>query len=118
MKKDLQHFLNSAKFSYQGIKFACKETAFRQELIALIILVPVAYLVAPSLIWLAILWFSMFLVLAFELINTAVEAAIDRIGSEKHPLSGAAKDLGSACVAIALLNSAIMWILCIIALVK
>jgi diacylglycerol kinase (ATP) len=94
-----------------GLRHALQaEAALRQELFACIVLIPLAlFLPVPALERL-LLVLSMLLVVLTEFLNSAIEAAIDRISLERHPLSGQAKDLGSAAVAVALLMSALCWI--------
>lgn len=108
----LTRLINAARFSWQGLRAACKhEEAFRQELLASLILVPLALWLGDGGIEKALLLGAWLLVPIVELLNSAVEAAIDRIGDERHELAGRAKDLGSAAVLIALLNAAVIWAL-------
>lgn len=86
------------------------EAAVRQELIALVVLIPVSVLLPVSAVEHLILVLSMLLVLLVELLNTAVEATVDRISLDRHPLSGHAKDLGSAAVFISLCMSVLSWV--------
>lgn len=107
----LRRLVNALGYSYAGLRHAMQhETAIRQELIALVILVPISTQLPVSNLEHLILVFSMLLVLLVEFVNSAIEAAIDRISLERHPLSGQAKDMGSAAVAIALLMSALCWL--------
>ena len=95
-----------------GLRWAIRnEEAVRLEVIGLCFLVPLAIWLGETGIERALLVGSLFLVLMVELLNTAVEAAIDRIGPERHTLSGLAKDLGSAAVFVSLLNAAAVWLL-------
>ena len=95
---------HAAKNSWHGLVFAFKEeSAFRQELTLFILLLPV------SLFEKAVLICSLVLVMAIELLNSSVEAAIDRISFEHHDLSKRAKDFGSAAVMLALLICFILW---------
>ena len=99
---------HAAKNSWHGLVFAFKEeSAFRQELTLFILLTPVAALLPVSLFEKAVLICS--LVMAIELLNSSVEAAIDRISFEHHDLSKRAKDFGSAAVMLALLICFILW---------
>ena len=103
-------FIEAAKYSSQGIKAAYKhEEAFRQETWLGLILTPLAFVFANSGVELALLLGSLILVLIVELLNSAVEAVVDRIGSEIHELSGRAKDIGSAAVSFSLVNVVIVW---------
>lgn len=104
-------FIKAAEYSWYGIKATYKyEEAFRQEAWLAIILTPVAFFIATSGIELALLLGSLLLVLIVELLNSAIEAVVDRIGSEKHELSGRAKDIGSAAVFFALMNVVVIWV--------
>ena len=95
----------------QGIKSAFQnEAAFRQELILAAILIPIACFVDVSQLERILLIAPIFLVIIIEIINSAIEAVVDRIGSEKHELSGRAKDMGSAAVFIALILATYIWI--------
>ena len=85
------------------------EAAFREEVVALAVLTPLALWLPVPRTERLLLVASMLLVLAVELLNSAIEATVDRISLERHPLSGQAKDLGSAAVAVALLISALCW---------
>jgi len=101
---------HAAKNSWRGLVFAFKEeSAFRQELSLFIVLTPIALVLPVSLFEKAVLVCSLVLVMAIELLNSSVEAAIDRISFEHHDLSKRAKDFGSAAVMLALLISFILW---------
>lgn len=98
-------------YSLQGLKSAFKhEAAFRQELLLAAIFIPLACYLDVSQIERLLLIAPIFLVIICEIINSAIEAVVDRIGSEHHELSGRAKDMGSAAVLIALMLSAYIWI--------
>ena len=102
---------HAAKNSWRGLVFAFKEeSAFRQELSLFIVLSPIALVLPISLFEKAVLISSLVLVMAVELLNSSVEAAIDRISFEHHDLSKRAKDFGSAAVMLALLISFILWV--------
>ena len=106
-KTGLRRIWNAMFYSLQGISAAWRhEAAFRQEAVLCIIMIPLAFLVGDSAVERALLAGSCLLVLVVELLNSAVEAAIDRIGEDRHTLSGRAKDMGSAAVFICL------WIVC------
>ena len=99
----------------QGLRAAwIGEMAFRQEVILLLFLVPLAIYLAPTRIALVLMLSACGLVLVAELINSAIEATIDRISTEQHPLSKKAKDLGSAAVFVALLIAAMTWLVLLI----
>ena len=102
---------HAAKNSWRGLVFAFKEeSAFRQELSLFIVLSPIALVLPISLFEKAVLICSLVLVMAIELLNSSVEAAIDRISFEHHDLSKRAKDFGSAAVMLALLICFILWV--------
>lgn len=102
--------LRALKVSWKGLGWAFRhEEAFRLEALAACLLVPAALWLGHSGVERAVLVMSVGLVLVAELLNSAVEAAIDRIGRDWHELSGAAKDLGSAAVHIALLQVPLVW---------
>ena len=106
----LTHLINSTKYSLQGLKSAFKnETAFRHECFLACILIPLAFWLGDTKIEIALMISSVLLVMAVELLNSAVEAVVDRIGTERHELSGRAKDQGSAAVFIALCIVVVVW---------
>jgi diacylglycerol kinase (ATP) len=86
-----------------------EESAFRQELTLFVLLTPVAFLLPVSLVEKSLLVSSLVMVLVIELLNSSVEAAIDRISFEHHDLSKRAKDFGSAAVMLALLVATLIW---------
>ena len=101
---------HAAKNSWHGLVYAFQEeSAFRQELTLLIVLTPIALLLSVSYLEKALLIGSLLMVLAIELLNSSVEAAIDRISFEHHDLSKRAKDFGSAAVMLALIIAIMMW---------
>ena len=106
-----QRILNATRCSILGFKAAFKhEAAFRQELLLVAILIPIAAFISESLMGFVSLIVVLLLVLIVELLNSAVEAVVDRIGLERHELSGRAKDLGSAAVSLALLIAGLVWL--------
>lgn len=97
-------------YSLEGLRAAWRsEAAFRQEAIGAMVLVPLAFLIPVPLPLRAALAASVLLVLVVELLNSAIEAAIDRISTERHALSKRAKDTGSAAVLVAIAIAAITW---------
>jgi diacylglycerol kinase (ATP) len=88
-----------------------EEAAFRQELALAAVVIPLGFWLGKNGIERALLIAPMFLVLIVELINSAIEATVDRIGLERHTLSGLAKDIGSAAVLMSLLLLAVVWLL-------
>ena len=106
----LTHLINSTKYSLQGVKSAFKnETAFRHECFLACILIPLAFFLGETKMEIILMISSVLLVMALELLNSAVEAVVDRIGTERHELSGRAKDQGSASVFIVLCIVGIVW---------
>lgn len=104
--------LHAAGYSWLGFKAAFKhEAAFRQELFLCIVLAPVALWVAHTGMARALLIGSLLVVLMVELLNSAIEAVVDRVSEEHHELAGRAKDIGSAAVFVALLNVVVTWVL-------
>ena len=88
-----------------------EEAAFRQELALAVVVIPVGLWLGRNGIERVLLIAPMFLVLIVELLNSAIEATVDRIGLERHKLSGLAKDIGSAAVLVSLLLLGVVWIL-------
>ena len=102
--------LRAAKYSVQGFTSAWRhESAFRQEVVLVVLLTPAGLWLGRSPSERSVLIAVLLLVLVVELLNSAVEAAIDRHGSELHELSGRAKDLGSAAVFVALVIVLVVW---------
>ena len=111
-KTGIARIVNAAGYSWAGLTAAFRhEDAFRQEIFLLIVLVPLAVYLGDTGIERALLIGSLLLVLIVELLNSSVEAAVDRVSLERHPLIKRAKDMGSAAVMIALVNVAIVWAL-------
>jgi diacylglycerol kinase (ATP) len=109
---------HAAKNSWCGIVYAFQEeSAFRQELFLLVVLTPIALFLPISPLEKCALIASLIMVLVVELLNSSVEAAIDRISFDHHDLSKRAKDFGSAAVMLALLISALLWVTICIPLV-
>ena len=99
-------------YSMQGLKAAwINESAFRQELCIALLLLPVSFWIAESWVEVAVLMAVCFLVLIVELLNSAIEAVVDRVGPEHHDLAGQAKDMGSAAVMLSLVMAAGTWVL-------
>ncbi|OTQ60283.1 diacylglycerol kinase [Gilliamella sp. A7] len=107
----LQRIINATKYSLKGFKSAIKyETAFRQELILLVIAYITVMLISFTIYERILLLGSIGVVMIVELLNSAIECVVDRIGTERHELSGRAKDYGSAAVFLSLLLTVILWI--------
>jgi diacylglycerol kinase (ATP) len=101
---------NATGYSIAGFKAAWRnEAAFRQELVIVLILLPTAFWLGENFTQRALLIFSLLAVLMVELLNSAIESVVDRIGSEPNELSGRAKDLGSAAVMISLIAAGVVW---------
>ncbi|MGV0034267.1 MAG: diacylglycerol kinase [Candidatus Azotimanducaceae bacterium WSBS_2022_MAG_OTU7] len=106
----MAHLLNATRFSLAGLRSAFRhESAFRQELLAFAILLPTGAYLASSLGQVIALLCACCFVLSIELLNSGIEAAIDRIGTEYHELAKLAKDYGSAAVMISLIMVGIVW---------
>ncbi len=104
--------LRAFRASMQGFAGAFREeSAFRQELALSALVIPLGLWLGQNGIERVLLIAPMFLVLIVELINSAIEATVDRIGLERHALSGLAKDIGSAAVLLSLLLLAVVWLL-------
>lgn len=111
-KTGLARIVSAAGYSWAGITTAFRhEDAFRQEVFLLLMLVPLAIYLGDNGIECALMIAALLLVLIVELLNSALEAAVDRISLERHPLIKRAKDMGSAAVMIALINVVIVWAL-------
>ena len=100
----------AAFYSYKGLTYAFRhEAAFRQEAIVAAFLIPLAFWLDVSNIERILLVAAVLLVLIVELLNTGIEAVVDRIGLERHTLAGVAKDSGSAAVFVALALCVFVW---------
>jgi diacylglycerol kinase (ATP) len=105
----LNRILHAGGYSIQGLKAGWGETAFRQEAIAAVFLVPAAFWLGRNWVETALLAGTVLIVMVVELLNTGIETAIDRIGPEWHALSKRAKDMGSAAVLLSLLLWGGVW---------
>jgi diacylglycerol kinase (ATP) len=111
-KSGVRRILDATRYSLAGLAAALRhEDAFRQELIAVAVLAPVGWLLGAGGIQRALLIGSLILVLIVELVNSAIEAVVDRVSLERHDLAKRAKDLGSAAVMLSIANAAIVWML-------
>ena len=108
-RKGLTRVWHALGYSVAGLRAGWHETAFRQEAIASVVLIPAAFWLSRSWVEAALLAGSVVLVMIVELLNTGIETAIDRIGPEWHDLSKRAKDMGSAAVLLSLLLCAGTW---------
>ncbi|MDG5973938.1 diacylglycerol kinase [Hydrogenophaga taeniospiralis CCUG 15921] len=105
----LARMLHAFGYSMAGLRAGWGETAFRQEALAALVLVPLSFWLGRSWVEVALLAGTVLAVMVVELLNTGIEAAIDRIGPEWHDLSKRAKDMGSAAVLLSLLLCAGVW---------
>lgn len=107
----IKRIANALRHSWEGLAAAYKaEQAFRQEVGLACVLIPVSLFVKTSAPGHAVLVASVFVLLIAELLNTAVEATVDRISENEHPLSKLAKDVASAAILLALVNLACVWL--------
>lgn len=113
-RRGLSRVWHAAGYSVAGLRAGWNETAFRQEALASLVLVPAAFWLGRNWMETALLAGTVLLVLIVELLNTGIEAAIDRIGPEWHELSKRAKDTGSAAVLLCLLLCAGTWTLALV----
>ncbi|MCG9696989.1 diacylglycerol kinase [Shewanella sp. Isolate11] len=110
----IKRVFRATGFSMQGLKQAWQsEAAFRQELVLALIMLPIAVLLDVSNVERILLIMTVLIVLIVELLNSAIEAVVDRIGDEIHPLSGQAKDIASAAVFISLTLCGLTWLMII-----
>ncbi|PPD35644.1 MAG: diacylglycerol kinase [Methylomonas sp.] len=110
--KGFKRLVNACFFSIAGFKATWEhEEAFRQEVMLFLVSTPLAIWLGETAIEKLLLIGSVILVLLVELLNSAVEAVVDRVGFEHHELSGRAKDIGSAAVMLSLIWAAITWAL-------
>ena len=108
----IRHLMNATRYSFQGLRYAwINEEAFRQEVFVLVVALPVGWILGKNAVERALLIGSCLLVVVVELLNSAIEAAVDRIGTEHQEISGHAKDMGSAAVFCALVLAAVVWLL-------
>jgi diacylglycerol kinase (ATP) len=114
-KTGLRRLLNAFGYSLEGFRAAYKhEDAFRQEVWLAVVLIPLALWLPASHIGKALMIGSVLLVIMVELLNSAIEATVDRISLEHHNLAKRAKDIGSAAVLVSLLNVLITWALVLV----
>ena len=110
LRRGLTRVWHAALISLNGFRAGWREAAFREEVICAVVMLPAAFWVGRSWVEVALLISTVMLVLIVELLNSAIENAIDRIGPEWHPLSKTAKDLGSAAVLLSILLCGGAWI--------
>ncbi|QKT04969.1 diacylglycerol kinase [Ectothiorhodospiraceae bacterium 2226] len=109
---ELRRLANATRYSWQGLRAAFRhERAFRLEVVAAAVLLPLAVWLGEGPLERALLVAVVLLVMVAELLNSAVEATVNRIGTEHHPLAGRAKDLGSAAVFVSVVLAGAVWLL-------
>ena len=114
-KTGIKRLANAFTYSVAGTLAAFKhEDAFRQEVILSIILIPLAIYLGQTAIEQALMITSILLIIIVELLNSSVEATVDRISVKRHKLSKRAKDIGSAAVFFSLINAAVIWFLILV----
>jgi diacylglycerol kinase (ATP) len=107
-----RRIVNATFYSFAGLRSAWRdEAAFRQETALCLLLVPAGLWLGETAVQRALLVGTCFIVLIVELLNSGIEAVVDRVGAEHHTLSGQAKDLGSAAVFMSLLLTLVVWLL-------
>ncbi|MEI7456204.1 MAG: diacylglycerol kinase [Nitrosomonadales bacterium] len=115
-KTGLRRLLNAFGYSLAGFRAAFKhEDAFRQEALLAAILIPLAFWLSVSMTGRALMIGSVLLVIIVELLNSAIEATVDRISLDSHDLAKRAKDIGSAAVLVSLINATVIWTLVLLA---
>ena len=106
------HIINAFKYTFAGLASAWKnELAFRGEVVVVTIMLPLGIWLGRSAVERALLIASILLILLTELLNSALEAVVDRIGPERHELSKRAKDMGSAAAFISMVTAALVWMI-------
>ena len=110
-RRGLKRVWHAFGYSLAGLRAGWRETAFRQETIASVFLLPAAFWLGQTWVEAVLLASSVVMVMIIELLNTGIETAIDRIGPEWHDLSKRAKDMGSAAVLLSLILCAATWTL-------
>jgi diacylglycerol kinase (ATP) len=111
-KTGMRRVINAARYSLEGLAAAARhEDAFRQELILTAVMVPLGLWLGAGGVERALLVGSVLMVLVVELLNSAVEATVDRVSLEDHQLAKRAKDIGSAAVMMSLVTVGVVWLL-------
>jgi diacylglycerol kinase (ATP) len=114
-KTGVQRVINATRYSLEGLAAAARhEDAFRQELLLALVLIPLGLWLGNDGVERALLVGSMLMVLVVELLNSAVEATVDRVSLEDHRLAKRAKDLGSAAVMLSLVTLGAVWLLVLV----
>ncbi|CAO98148.1 diacylglycerol kinase [Erwinia tasmaniensis] len=111
----LTRIIKAAGYSWKGLRAAWRhEAAFRQETVAVTIAIFIAALLDVDAVTRVLLIGTVVMVIIVEILNSAIEAVVDRIGSEIHPLAGRAKDMGSAAVLLSILLAVFVWIMLLV----
>ncbi len=106
----VRRIVNATRYSLSGLAAAWRhEEAFRLEILASIVMVPASFWIGKNAVEISLLTGTCFIVLITELLNSAIEAIVDRISTEHHELSGRAKDIGSAAVLVSLVMTVLIW---------
>ena len=114
-KTGLRRLINAFGYSLSGLAAAARyEDAFRQELMLAVVMVPLGLWLGNSGVERALLIGSVLLILIVELLNSAVEATVDRVSLDDHSLAKRAKDIGSAAVMLSLVNAGVIWLLILV----
>ena len=117
-KTGLRRLINATGYSWKGFKAAfANEAAFREETLAATVLIPLAIILPVTWLETVLLIVAVLGLLLSEILNSALEAVVDRIGTEIHPLSGRAKDMGSAAVLLALIICVLIWLVILLLLI-
>jgi len=113
-KVGIPRIVDATRYSLQGLKYVWQhEAAFREEAILFVFFFSAAFFVGETAAEVALLIGTCFIVIMAEIMNSSIEAIVDRISTERHPLSGAAKDMGSAAVMIAMFMHLFIWLIII-----
>jgi diacylglycerol kinase (ATP) len=108
----IDHIVNAFRYTFAGFKSAWQnELAFRGEVVVVAVMLPLGIWLGQSAAERALLIVSLLLILITELVNSALEAVVDRIGPQRHELSKRAKDLGSAAAFVSMVAAALVWII-------
>lgn len=108
---EIKRLISAFGYSFSGLKAASTEAAFRLEVIVAVFAIPLSFILTTQSIERAMMVGSVFLVMIVELLNTAIEDAINRISYDIHPLSKRAKDVASAAVLLSIINAIFIWAL-------
>ncbi|MCH8055069.1 MAG: diacylglycerol kinase [Deltaproteobacteria bacterium] len=116
MAESLQRLVKATRYSLKGLQAAFRrEQAFRQEVLVLVFVIPAGLWLGKNGVERVLLIGSWLLVMVVELINSAIEAVVDRVGLERNELAGRAKDLGSAAVFCAIVLAIALWVVVLVA---